>query len=406
MHLLSLHTLANLLGCGGLYATWNLAPQATSTYHQRADALLSKYPVLDGHWDLPIVARFLAGDNLANFTYDDHLWGQVDIPRIRKGGVGGFWSAAYVGCNSSKEGPNFDGPTDEVRDTLEQIDLTRQLAAYFPRDVALATTPAEHRRNVAEGKVSHWIGIEGAHSLGNSLATLRMYAELGVTYVTVTHYCHNVFADSCSPSEPRHGGLSDFGRRLIVEMNRLGVAADLSHTSADTQRQVIELSAAPIFYSHSGAKSVYNHVRNIEEDVLHSLRDREAVIGIPFVADFVHGSGNSTIEDVLEHIEHIASVIGREKLALGSDYDGSFEFARGLEDVTAYPKLLARLLERGWSDEEVAGLASENFLRVVEKTQQVGRDLRSKGRGKKLLPDMKAWEGRKDREYVDEQVCQ
>ncbi|CAO1636772.1 unnamed protein product [Parajaminaea phylloscopi] len=362
---------------------------------ERAHHVLRQSPVFDGHIDLPIVSRVLFHDDLTHVPYDSKLPGQVDLPRLRQGGVGAFFSVAYVDCNATLEGPRWTNYNNEVRDTLEQIDFTKQLEAYFPADVAFARSAADFRANWKAGKVSHFVAVEGGHSLGNSLAALRMFAELGVTYVTLAHNCHNAFADSCIPDQPAHGGLSQLGRRLVKEMNRLGVAVDLSHTSPDVQRQSIQLTEKldiPIFYSHSGAKAVYDHRRNIGDDVLELLRNREAVVGVPFLSDFVKGAGKSKLSDVADHIEHIASIIGRSKVALGSDYDGALEFAKGLEDSSTYPALLAELFDRGWSETEVAGLTSENFLRVLDAIQAKGKEIRSKG----SLPDMRPWEGRSD----------
>ncbi|PWN27411.1 hypothetical protein BDZ90DRAFT_220516 [Jaminaea rosea] len=373
----------------------------------RAHALLSRTPIFDGHWDLPIFARWTVGDNLAKFAYNDTLKGQIDLPRIRKGGVGSFWSIAFVECPSSTNvslgpGPGWDWddqPAQVVRDTLEQIDLTRQLVEYFPQDVALARTPNDFWENWKQGKVSHWIGLEGAHSLGNSLATLRTYAALGVTYLTLTHNCHNVFADAAIPApgspDEVHGGLSHFGFRLVKELNRLGVAVDLSHTSPKTQLETLHVSSAPVIFSHSGAKAVYDHPRNIDDEVLRELRksERDFVVGVPFLSDFVRGAGNSTLEDVVEHAEYLAAKLGGKRhVALGSDYDGALEFSKGLEDAASYPRLVAKLMERGWTEKDLEGLASENWLRVIGKIQRHGRVTRAGG----ARPDMRPWHGRHD----------
>lgn len=369
-------------------------PWSASTPSAVVERVLSKHPVLDGHYDLPVVARIKYGDDVHSMPYNETLWGQIDIPRLRRGHVGGFWSIAYVPCSAADDSNNFTTPTNQVRDTMEQLDVTHQLAAYFPKDVAITRTPAEHRENVKTGKISHWIGVEGGQSLGNSLATLRAYANLGATYLTVTHTCHNAFADSCTPSKPLHNGLSKYGRRLVQELNRLGVAVDISHTSTETQRQAIQLSRAPVVFSHSGAAAIHNHPRNIQDEILHLLKGREVVIGVPFVADFVLGPGKSTLDGVVRHIEHIASILGKDKVALGSDFDGAFEFAAGLNDPSFYPNLFIELQQRGWAKEELAGLASENFLRVYEKIQAEGQRIRAGDTDISPLPDMKAWEGR------------
>lgn len=390
---------ASPLWSGAASPSSSLHPSSSSHLDQ-ARSILQTTPVLDGHWDLPMLIRWKFQNDVARVPYNDSLPNNVDLPRIHKGGVGGFWSAAFVICNTSQEGQDWLGTTNEVRDTLEQIDNAYQLAAYFPESVAVTRTPREHRQHVREGKVSHWISIEGAHSLGNSLATLRMYAELGVTSVALTHYCHNAFADSCSPPKARHGGLSELGHWLIAEMNRLGVAVDLSHSSTDTQLQAIEASEAPVYFSHSGAKGVYNHPRNIDDRVLDVLRTRkgqDTVVGIPFVSDFVHGTGgNSSLSDVADHADYIAQRIGgRHRVALGSDFDGSNEFAVGLEDASKYPQLVAELLRRGWTEQEVRGLASENYLRVIEAVQRKGEEIRSR-KGVQDRGDTRPWKGRKD----------
>ncbi|CAO1615321.1 unnamed protein product [Sympodiomycopsis kandeliae] len=383
---------------GSTILSWSGQPFAPSLHrsHREVDAVLSRHPVLDGHFDLPIVARAAHSNDVPNVPYDKEVFGHVDLPRMRKGRVGGFWSVAYVGCTAADDANNFTAADNSVRDTLEQIDLTKSLVRYHQKDIALARSPSDHRANVKAGKISHWIGVEGGHSLGNSLATLRLYAELGVSYMTLSHTCHNIFADSCQPSEPLHHGLSEVGRRLIREMNRLGVAVDISHTSVETQRQAVAESVAPVIYSHSGAAGVYNHVRNIQDEILHLLKGRETVIGVPFVADFVNGAGHSTLEGVVSHIEYISNILGKDKVSLGSDFDGAFEFAKGLNDTSYYPNLFVALHQKGWSRAELAGLASENFLRVYGEIQQVGKDIRGGKTKYSALPDTKPWDGRND----------
>lgn len=237
----------------------------------------------------------------------------------------------------------------------------------------------------------------------NRSATLRLYASLGVTYLTLTHNCANVFADSAivtSGPQEIHGGLSHFGHRLIAELNRLGVAVDLSHTSPKTQLEALKITTAPVIFSHSGAKGVYDHPRNVGDDVLLALKEsgRDYVVGVPFLSDFVKGAGNSTLYDVVEHIEYLSVHLGgRQHVALGSDFDGAIEFSRGLEDARRYPRLIAALLEKGWSEEDVAGLASENWLRVIEGIQERGRVLRE---DMGLRADMRPWHGRTDCEYT------
>ncbi|KAK0537850.1 hypothetical protein OC835_001621 [Tilletia horrida] len=366
-----------------------------------ANDVLKHTPLIDGHIDLPVVARHIEGGDISKFPYDKAVRQEVDIPRLRKGRAGGFFSIAFVPCGQEiglPEGDNFTNPTNAVRDTLEQIDVSYLLESYFPRDVAVATSVAEIRHNFGHGKISHIPAIEGAHSLGNSLGTLRSFAKLGIKYITLTHTCHNAFADSAGsvsgvPLKPLHNGLSDFGKRLVKEMNRLGVLVDVSHTSDDTARQAIELSEAPVIFSHSGSRVLFDHIRNIPDDVLRLIPTRgakDAVVMVPAVSEFI--AKNATVAIVADHIEHIANIIGRARVGLGTDFDGGPEYPTGLEDASKYPNLLAELHQRGWSYRELQGFAGENLLRVMRAAELVAVKLQRNGK----LPDSQPWEGRPD----------
>ncbi|KAK0554221.1 hypothetical protein OC846_000930 [Tilletia horrida] len=271
-----------------------------SLSHSKAVAhdVLRHTPLIDSHIDAPIFFRTLTGGDISKLDYDKKLPLQVDIPRLRQGQVGGFFSIAYVPCGGEidvPEGENFTNPTNVVRDTLELIDTSYLLAKHFSRDVAIGRSVAEIRNNFKNGKISHIPAIEGGHHLGNSLGTLRTFAMLGVKYLTLTHTCHNVFADSSGSSagvslKPIHGGLSEFGRRLVPEMNRLGVIVDVSHVSDDTAKQAIELSQAPVMFSHSGARTVHNHSRNVPDDILQLLHKgggKDGIVMVPAVTDFL-----------------------------------------------------------------------------------------------------------------------
>ncbi|CAD6901881.1 unnamed protein product [Tilletia controversa] len=363
--------------------------------------VLKHTPLIDGHVDLPVVARILAGGDISKFPYDKHTYGQVDVPRLREGKAGGFFSIAYVPCGNDinlPEGENFTNPTNAVRDTLEQIDLTYLLESHFPRDVAVARSVAEIRHNFAHGKISHIPAIEGAHSLGNSLGTLRSFVKLGVKYITLTHTCHNAFADSAGsvsgvPLQPLHHGLSDFGKRLVKEMNRLGVLVDISHTSDDTARQAIELSEAPVMFSHSGSRVQFKHIRNVPDDVLQLLPKagaKDGIVMVPAVNEFV--APNATVAIVADHIDHIANIVGRSRVGLGTDFDGGPAFPKGLEDTSKYPNLLAELHQRGWSYRELQGFAGENLLRIMRAGELVAAKLQKAS----TLPDSAPWEGRPD----------
>ncbi|CEH17905.1 microsomal dipeptidase [Ceraceosorus bombacis] len=368
-----------------------------------AHSILRTTPLIDGHVDLPVLFRYIYGGDLASpkVDYKGELQGFVDLPRLRKGGSGGFFSIAYVPCTKIPEGEkeDFNAPTWQVRDTLEQIDLTWSLAEYYPDDVAVVTTPQELRSAFKSGKISHLIGIEGAHSLGNSLSTLRTYHRLGARYLTLTHTCHNAFADSAGATAgqalpPLHGGLTKIGFRLIDELNRLGMMADLSHTSDDTAKDVIKHTKAPFFFSHSGARAVHDHIRNVPDALLDQARDsgKDGIVMVAFLYPFVGPEGDAGIAKVADHIDHIASKIGRSKVGIGSDYDGGFKFADGLEDVSTYPKLVAELFSRGWSRNELRGLVGENLIRVLGETIRVGDEMRANG----ALPDVDTIDGRPD----------
>ncbi|KAI0075372.1 hypothetical protein K474DRAFT_1664328 [Panus rudis PR-1116 ss-1] len=354
-----------------------------------AKRLLEVAPIIDGHIDLPILVRSLYRNNASAVHLDGNLPGHVDIPRLRKGQVGGFFWSAYVGCPDPEvEGDDFLNATWRVRDTLEQIDITKSLISAYPSTFALATTASSVRNAISVGKIASLIGIEGGHQLGNSLSVLRQYHELGVRYVTLTHVCHNAFADSAgfNPEErlePRWGGLSPLGEALIAEMNRLGVLVDLSHTSDDTARQAIKLSKAPVIWSHSSARAVHDHPRNVPDDILKLIgssdNKTDGVVMVNFAPFFVAPEGKADVKAVADHVEHIGNVIGRNHVGIGSDFDGIGSVPEGLEDVSKYPALIAELYRRGWNRFELSGLTGRNLLRVLDGAERVARELQMDG---------------------------
>jgi membrane dipeptidase len=349
--------------------------------------ILDKAPVIDGHIDLPILVRAKYANNVSAVDLDSEMPQHVDIPRLRKGKVGGFFWSVYVPCaNPLAEGKNFLRATWRVRDTLEQIDISRELITKYSDTFSLALTTNDIKAAVATGKIASLLGVEGAHQLGNSLSVLRQYYALGVRYVTLTHTCHNAFADSCGfePGiEPLHDGLSSLGEALIAEMNRLGVLVDLSHTSDATAKQAIALSKAPVIWSHSSARAVHDVPRNVPDDVLELIGrgegKKDGVVMVNFAPFFVAEPGNANVDTVANHVEHIANVTGKKHVGLGSDFDGIGEVPVGLEDVSKYPALIAELYKRGWTKHELAGLAGANLLRVMEGAERVARELQSAG---------------------------
>ncbi|QRW19477.1 Membrane dipeptidase (Peptidase family M19) [Rhizoctonia solani] len=333
--------------------------------------------------DLPELVRVVYKNNITAFDLRERMPAHVDIPRIRKGRVGGFFWSVYVGCKvvvslrKKDDGPDFLVPTNRVRDTLEQIDVAKLLIQQYPETFLLATSTVDIKEAFRVGKVASLIGVEGGHQLGNSLAVLRQYQALGARYLTLTHSCNNAFADSAgisTPVPPTHGGLSKLGEDLVFELNRLGMLVDLSHTSDETAVQALQLSRAPVIWSHSSARA----------------GKKDGVVMINFSSGFVANPGNASVAVVADHVEHIGRVAGRKHVGIGSDYDGVSSTPVGLEDISTYPALFAELLRRGWTRSELIGLASGNLLRVLEGAEVVARQL------SRLPPSMARYQNRTD----------
>ncbi|KAJ2916290.1 hypothetical protein MD484_g4099, partial [Candolleomyces efflorescens] len=349
--------------------------------------ILDNAPVIDGHIDLPILVRSQYRNNVTAVDLEQPMPRHVDIPRLRKGKVGAFFWSTYIRCGDPIiEGKDFLGATWRVRDTLEQIDVSKLLIAKYPDTFRLALTADDVESAITGGKIASLLGVEGGHQLGNSLATLRQYHDLGVRYVTLTHTCHNAFADSCGFEPgmiPLHNGLSKLGVTLIQEMNRLGVLVDLSHTSDATAKHAIRVSKAPVIWSHSSARAVHNVPRNVPDDVLELIgKDRDqtdAVVMVNFAPFFVAEPGKADVKAVADHVEHIANVTSKLHVGIGSDFDGIKDVPAGLEDVSKYPALIAELYRRGWTKYELGGLTGGNLLRVLRKAEQIAHELQAAG---------------------------
>ncbi|GJJ05984.1 hypothetical protein Clacol_000171 [Clathrus columnatus] len=366
----------------GFLTLWN--GSLSKDPHKAAVAILSKAPVIDGHIDLPILVRHGFRNNVTAVDLRRPTPGHLDIPRLRTGKLGGFFWSVYVSC--ADDGEDFLVPTNRVRDSLEQIDVAKGLIEQHGDVFQLTTDTRTLRSVISRGKVASMLGAEGGHQLGNSLSSLRMFYDLGVRYMTLTHSCHNAFADSAgilTSPEPKHGGLSPLGRTLIQEMNRLGMLVDLSHTSDETAIQAIELSKAPVMWSHSSARSVWNVPRNVPDNILKMIGlkegQKDGVIMVNFAPQFVAADGNATLYAVADHVDHIGNVAGRDHVGLGSDFDGIGTVPEGLEDVSKYPDLFAELRKRGWSRRNLAGLAGGNFVRVWEGVERVSKQLKDEG---------------------------
>ncbi|KAI5478169.1 membrane dipeptidase [Pseudohyphozyma bogoriensis] len=378
----------------------SVKPEAA--YYTQAARILKENPLIDGHVDLPFVMRHLAKKPMEVIKdLSGSLPGHVDIPRMKEGGVGGVFNVAYAPCNSEPTGKDFLLPTNSAEYALESVDLINQLVAAHPEDLAMAYTAADVRANFKAGKISSLIGLEGSHHLMNSLSILRTFYSLGVRYVTLTHTCHNSFASSAgdgSDIKPVHrgNGLTALGREMIYEMNRLGMMIDLSHVSDQTMTESIKLSVAPVIFSHSGARAIHEHPRNVPDSVLELIGSgpgkNNGVVMAVFYPAFVGKEGEQNVEKVADHIEHLAKICGKAHVGLGSDFDGMHSSVEGLEDTSKFPNIVAELLGRGWTESEMVGLIGGNVLRVMDAVDDVRKDFEAK----KNAPATGVYDKRKD----------
>jgi membrane dipeptidase len=267
-----------------------------------------------------------------------------------------------------------------VRDTFQQIDLVRRLTEHFPASLVPASSVAEIRNNFNHhpGRISSLLGIEGLHQIGTSPSILRVYHQLGVRYASLTHTCHNHYADSEAPADAQHHGLSAAGEALVAEMNRLGMIVDLSHTSRETQRAALALSRAPVMYSHSSAYALCPHSRNVDDESLRLLQQNDGIIMITFYPEYTNCEDPeaATLADVADHIQYVGNLIGYRHVGLGSDFDGMARGPKGLEDVSKYPNLVQELLDRGVAVDDVVAVVGGNVLRVLEAVEKVAHTSR------------------------------
>ncbi len=398
------------------FAAWG-----ADDYHHRVEQVLVATPLIDGHNDLPweIRARFksdLAAVDLGSDT--SHLpfpAGEAalmtDIPRLRAGHMGGqFWSVWI---------PTDTKGFEAVQTTLEQIDLVKRMAARYPADLEMAYTAADVRRIHQSRKVASMIGIEGGHQINNSLAVLRQMYDAGARYMTLTHTTNTAWADSATDA-PAHHGLTPFGVEVVREMNRLGMLVDLSHVSPETMKAALAASEAPVIFSHSSARALVDHPRNVPDDILRMVAANNGVVMVNFAPGYVsearnhwdadqaaeqtrfnsppyvglyigqpdrakaalmlweekHPRPQTTLAQVADHIEHIRQVAGIDHVGLGSDFDGIEDAPVGLEGVDCYPALLEELMRRGWTNSDIAKVAGENLLRVMAAAEKVSVRLR------------------------------
>src|SRR2546426_548003 len=393
----------------GLFLATEPPNRLTAQVDYRAQALriLHTVPLIDGHNDIPDAIRERGGLDSVNFAVNQPTL-MTDIPRLRSGAVGGQFWAAYVPVTTMDSG---GGPHPAVY-ALEQIDLIHRLCARYRNVLAMATTAAEVERNFAAKKISCLIGIEGGHAIENSLGWLRMSSRLGVRYMTLTHWRSLDWAVASTDSS--HRGLSDFGKQVVLEMNRLGMLVDLSHVNDMTMSDAIHASKAPIIFSHSSARALTNHARDVPDSILRLIPANGGVVMVNFnpgfVSEAVRVYGDSvaerarllraaggrsvslagalrawesraphaTLEQVADHIDHIRQIAGVDHVGIGSDFDGITEVPNRLEDVSKFPDLIAELLRRGWTEADVKKVAGLNILRVLRDAERVATELRGR----------------------------
>ena len=397
------------------------APASAATpdpYAARVARILKDTPLIDGHNDWAESLREREGEGRWSIDLTQGLDKKpvpynTDIARLRQGLVGGQYWSAWV--SSGLE------PLEQVKQTLEEIDLIRDIVARYPQVFELAVTAADVRRIHKAGRIASMIGVEGGNQIDNSFSVLRAYKALGAGYLTLTHSRTIEWADSATDN-PKHGGLTPFGKAVVLELNRLGMLVDLAHVNEDVMRDAMAASKAPVIFSHSGARGVDDHPRNVSDAVLKLVAANGGVVMVNFSRGYVSDAYRKwqaeeaaekarlnappfgglligqpdkaaaaleewrkanpapkvTLSQVADHIDHIAKVAGVDHVGIGSDYDGvDNSLPEGLESVADYPALLAEMLRRGWSDADVAKLAGGNVLRVMEQAEKVAASMKS-----------------------------
>ncbi|KAK2853562.1 hypothetical protein Q5P01_006223 [Channa striata] len=344
------------------------------TERQRVQDLMSRYPLIDGHNDLPLQLRILHNNRLSQIDLHNVSKVATDITRLNAGHVQAQVFSAYVMCGAQDK--------DAVRLTMEQIDVIRRMCTEY-EDFELVTSTQELKNSQLRHKIACLISIEGGHSIDSSLPALRMFYQLGVRSMSLTHTCNTPWAESSSKLynfyQRKHNSLTHFGKAVVDEMNRLGMIVDLSHTSWDTAQAVLNHSRAPVIFSHSSSYTVCNHSRNVPDWLLLELKKKQGLIMVNLYSQFISCGNEANISHVADHFDHIKKMIGAESIGIGGDFEGAVRFPQGLEDVSKYPALIQELLRRNWTENELADVLRRNFIRVFEMVERV-RDRLSLGR--------------------------
>ncbi|MDZ7718262.1 MAG: dipeptidase [Balneolaceae bacterium] len=396
-----------------------LYSQDREDYRDEAIEILESVPLFDGHNDTPWQYRNRASYKFSELDFYDTTQFEnpmhTDIPRLQEGRVGAQWWSVYVNAHIPEN--------EAVVRTMEQIDFVKRMAHTYPDLFEMAYTADDVERIFEDGKIASLIGMEGGHSIANSLGVLRQFYDLGARYMTITHSRTLDWADAASDN-PEHDGLSEFGEEVIREMNRLGMLVDLSHVTPATMRDAIEISEAPVMFSHSSARAVSGHVRNVPDEILPLVKENNGIIMVTYVGSFVseelrqyyadraayqrrveylhpgevdviaekmeawddkHEAPTPTLNQLADHIDHIRDEIGVNHIGIGADYDGTSGLPEGLEDVSTYPDLFAELLKRGYSEEDLKKIAGLNMLRVMRGAEKTAKRLQEEQEPSEVL---------------------
>ncbi|XP_010739217.2 dipeptidase 2 [Larimichthys crocea] len=333
--------------------------------------LMSRYPLIDGHNDLALQLRILHNNQLSQIDLHNVSKVATDITRLQAGHVQAQMFAVYVLCGAQEK--------DAVRLTLEQIDVVRRMCTEY-QDFEIVTSSKELRSSEIRNKTACLISVEGGHSIDSSLPALRMFYQLGVRSMALTHNCNTPWAESSSKLynvyQRHNNSLTHFGKAVVDEMNRLGMIVDLSHTSWGTAWAVLKHSKAPVIFSHSSSYSVCNNSRNVPDRLLHELKKNRGLIMVNLHSNFISCSNEANISHVADHFDYIKKIIGAESVGIGGDFDGAVRFPQGLEDVSKYPALIQELLQRNWTENELANVLRRNFLRVFKEVEKVRDQLK------------------------------